>query len=100
MMKIQFQKLGLICLIFLAMSCSVTKKWRKELEREWIGKSKTELISKLGQPDKINTNDVSGTEILIYIHSDFTPDVLPNTYSKDFFIGKEGKIYKIETYSW
>jgi hypothetical protein len=54
----------------------------------------------LGQPNKINTADIPGTEILIYIHQDFTPDIPPNTYSKDFFINKDSIIYKIETYSW
>jgi hypothetical protein len=88
------------CLILSILSCSTTRKWRKELEREWLGKTKTELLDKLGQPDKINTKDVPGTEILIYIHMDFTPDIPPNTYSKDYFINQDGKIYKIETYSW
>jgi hypothetical protein len=89
-----------ISILIIGIACSTTREWRKELKQEWIGKSKKELLMKLGQPNKLNTVDVPDTEILIYIHQDFTPDIPPNTYSKDFFINKDSIIYKIETYSW
>ena len=88
----------LIC--FAVYSCSGPRSWRKELEKEWLGKSREELISVLGEPDYTNTTSVPGTEILIYVHVDFSPDIPPNNYSKDFFIGQKGLIYKVETYSW
>jgi hypothetical protein len=81
-------------------SCSSTRSWRKELEKTWIGKTKTELVSKKGEPKQINTKDISGTEIYIYTHFDFTPDISPNEYAEEYFINQKGIIYKIETYAW
>jgi len=92
--------LAITILTILISSCSSTRHWRKELEKEWIGKTKDELISKLGKPTQINNTDIQGTDIYIYTHTDFTPDTPPNNYSKDFFINASGIIYKIETYAW
>ena len=90
-----------VILLFLVFSsCSTTKQWKKELEKEWIGKTKKELIEKFGEPFQINTEDSPGNEIYIYYHTDFSPDIKPNNYTKDFFINNEGVIFKIETYSW
>lgn len=89
----------LITIAFLvALGCSTTRKWRSGLEKEWLQKTKEELVAKRGKPYAINTVDVKGTEIYIYYHSDFTPDIPPNDYYEDFFINSSGLIYKIETY--
>ncbi|WP_422104818.1 hypothetical protein [Winogradskyella sp.] len=92
------------CLILIAvvLSCgSANNKWRKELEKEWLGKSKSELIEKYGEPTKIYTVDeFPETEVYLYHHTDFTPDIPPNNYSKDFFINKNGIIHKVKTYRW
>ncbi len=90
-----------LLLVWLTISgCSSTRQWRRELEEEWLGKTKQELIERYGTPFQINTEDSPGNEIYIYKHHDFTPDIPPNTYTKDFFINQKGIIFKIETYSW
>lgn len=107
MMMKQFTKafnlrivIAVLLMIFSLNSCSTTRQWRKELEKEWIGKTKKELIEKLGEPFQINTTDSPGNEIYIYKNTDYTPDIPPNNYTKDFFMDQNGVIYKIEAYSW
>ena len=94
----------LSCLVITitTISCgSLNTKWRKELEKEWLGKTETELIEKLGEPTKTYTVDeFPDTEVYLYHNTDFTPDIKPNNYSKDFFINKKGIIHKIKTYRW
>jgi len=92
--------LTILVLTTVISACSTTRHWRKELEKTWIGKTKDELVSKRGKPDQINSSDVKGTDIYIYIKTDFTPDIPPNNYSEDFFVNGKGIIYKIETYRW
>jgi hypothetical protein len=81
------------------LACSATRQWRLRLEKEWLSKTKEELVSKRGKPYAINDTEVKGAEIYIYHHIDFTPDIPPDDYYEDFFINSSGIIYKIETYS-
>ena len=90
----------LLSVFILFNSCSATKKWRRALEKEWIGKTKSELVQAFGEPTQINIDSSPGNEIYIYKHIDYTPDIPPNNYTKDFFINKDDLIFKIETYSW
>ena len=80
-------------------ACSSTSHWRKGLEKEWIGKTKDELVSKRRAPAQINTTNIKGTSIYIYSHRDFTPDIPPNEYFEEYYINSTGIIYKIKTYS-
>jgi len=90
------------CIIFLltigVSACSSTSHWRKALEKEWIGKTKDELVSKRKAPAQINS-DTKGISIYIYMHRDFTPDILPNEYYEEFYVNSSGIIYRIKTYS-
>jgi hypothetical protein len=87
-----------IAVSVLASACGSMRKWRTDLEKEWLNRTREELVSKRGQPYAINKVDVKDTEIYIYHHTDFSPDIPPNDYYEDFFINKAGTIYKIETY--
>jgi hypothetical protein len=95
----QMKKLVYAAVIVVLLStCSTTKQWRQGLEKEWLGKTKDELVSKRGEPYQINSVDIKGTDIYIYHHIDFTPDIPPNDYYEEFFVNAGGRIYKIETY--
>jgi len=90
---------SILIIISLFWGCGTTKQWRIRLENEWLNKSKDALVAKRGKPFEINSVDVKGTEIYIYHHTDFTPEIAPNDYYEDYFINSAGIIYKIKTFA-
>lgn len=63
-------------------SCVYSKPLQKQLEKEWKGRHTREVLSAYGKPDYINTKDVLGTTMFIYVTTDFTPDIPQITYQK------------------
>ncbi len=92
--------LAFIFLCLIHFSCGYTYKYRKQLEKEWLGKNIHDITAKYGMPDYINIKDVPGTTIYIYVETDFTPDIPPNHISKDFWFKEDSVVYKVESFSW
>jgi hypothetical protein len=98
-----FRKFGLVLLLFLGGCASAGGSGIFTISRDlvtkdkmdaWVGRSKDELISVWGQPDKIEKAD-DGSEIVVYErHVPGDPSGPAGDWRYRFFMDENGKVSK------